>query len=170
MPLLRYSLLRLLTLVASLAVLYLVGLRGWVWLLVSVIVAAAVSYLLLARPRDAAARALAERANRPAKPLVAGVDESVEDAVVDSAGPDSAGPDSAGPDSAGPDSVGPVSAGPDSADPEPAAEAAAAAPPQPERERDGHHELEPTDVAQHADERRTGDAVPDEPGERERDR
>ncbi len=155
MPLLRYSLLRLLTLVASLAVLYLVGLRGWVWLLVSVIVAAAVSYLLLARPRDAAARALAERANRPAKPLVAGVDESVEDAVVDSAGPDS---------------VGPVSAGPDSADPEPAAEAAAAAPPQPERERDGHHELEPTDVAQHADERRTGDAVPDEPGERERDR
>lgn len=59
-----YTVLRLLLFAAALGVGYLVGLRSWLLLLVAVVVAFAVSYLVLAKQKDAAARWLAERAER----------------------------------------------------------------------------------------------------------
>lgn len=52
-PFVRYTALRLAVLAAVGGVLWLAGLRGLLWALVSVLVAAALSYVLLAGPRDA---------------------------------------------------------------------------------------------------------------------
>lgn len=59
-----YTVLRLLLFAAVVGVGYLVGLRGWLLLLVGIVVAFAVSYLVLAKQKDAAARWIAERAER----------------------------------------------------------------------------------------------------------
>ncbi len=58
---LRYSLLRLALFVAVAAVIYLVGARGWLWVLISIVVSAALSYLWLKQPRDDLAQRLAQR-------------------------------------------------------------------------------------------------------------
>ncbi|PWD50565.1 DUF4229 domain-containing protein [Serinibacter arcticus] len=81
MPLLRYSLLRLGVLLASFGLFYLVGMRGWPWLIVSVIVAAAVSYLTMRGQRNAAVDSLASRAARVDQPK--GEDEEAEDRALD---------------------------------------------------------------------------------------
>lgn len=52
-PFLRYTALRLLVLVAVGALLWAVGLRYLLWAVLTVVLAAGVSYLLLSRPRDA---------------------------------------------------------------------------------------------------------------------
>lgn len=126
-----YSLYRLLVLLGSLGIVYLLGMRGWWWLLISVAVAAAVAYLALPRPRAAAAAALAERATEQAATRGArgneGIDEAAEDAVLDLV------PEP-------------------SADDEPAVRPA---PPQGEGEREPDHELEAPDVPQDAHEPRT---------------
>ena len=89
MPFLRYSALRLLILLASLGLLWLVGMRGWWWLLMSVIIAAPISYLVLRPQRDAAVGTLAARAERAkeaaAAPPAPGSDEDAEDALLDAA-------------------------------------------------------------------------------------
>jgi antibiotic biosynthesis monooxygenase (ABM) superfamily enzyme len=59
-----YTLLRLLLFAAALGVGYLVGLRSWLLVLAAVVVAFAVAYLVLPKQKDAAARWLAERAER----------------------------------------------------------------------------------------------------------
>jgi hypothetical protein len=59
-----YTVLRLMIFAAALGVGYLAGLRSWLLLLVGIVVAFAVSYILLARHKDAAARWIAERAER----------------------------------------------------------------------------------------------------------
>ncbi len=59
-----YTVLRLLLLAAAIGVGYAAGLRSWLLLLVAIVVAFAVSYLVLARQKDAAALWLAERAER----------------------------------------------------------------------------------------------------------
>ena len=87
MPLLTYTLLRLALFGAALGLLYLVGLRGWLLPTVAVVVALALSYLTLTRPRDAAARWIAARAGRRAaeradSPKV-DADAAHEDAQVD---------------------------------------------------------------------------------------
>ncbi|WP_407319058.1 DUF4229 domain-containing protein [Isoptericola halotolerans] len=64
MPLVIYTLLRLLLFAVALGGGYLVGLRSWLLVLVAVVVAFAVSYLVLPKQKDAAARWLAERAER----------------------------------------------------------------------------------------------------------
>ncbi|MCK0118892.1 DUF4229 domain-containing protein [Isoptericola sp. S6320L] len=64
MPLVTYTVLRLLVFAAALGAGYLVGLRSWLLLLVGIVVAFAVSYILLAKQKDAAARWMAERAER----------------------------------------------------------------------------------------------------------
>jgi uncharacterized oligopeptide transporter (OPT) family protein len=86
-PFLVYSLLRLSLFAALLAVGYVVGLRGWLLVLVAVIVAFAVSYLALTRQRDAAALWLAERAERRKAAREQRVDEDAayEDSVADQA-------------------------------------------------------------------------------------
>ena len=59
-PVITYSLLRLGLFGAALVVLWLVGMGGWLLVLVAVVIAFALSYVLLGRQRDAAARWLAE--------------------------------------------------------------------------------------------------------------
>lgn len=81
----KYSAWRILLFVGALGAGYLLGLRSWLLLLVALIVAFAVSYLALSGPRDAAARWLAERAERrKAAPRVTkDADSDFEDSVVD---------------------------------------------------------------------------------------
>lgn len=61
MPLVVYSALRLALFGAALGVLWLVGMGGWLLVVVAALVAWALSYVALAGPRDRAARWLAER-------------------------------------------------------------------------------------------------------------
>ncbi|MDR7382706.1 DUF4229 domain-containing protein [Promicromonospora iranensis] len=87
MPLLIYSLLRLALFGAALGLLYVVGLRGWLLPIVAVVVALALSYLTLTKPRDAATRWIAARADRRAaeRAVFPNVDADAahEDAQVD---------------------------------------------------------------------------------------
>lgn len=64
MPLVTYSLLRLGLLVVALVGLALAGMGGWLLVVVATVVAFVLSYVLLPRQRDAAARWLAERGTR----------------------------------------------------------------------------------------------------------
>jgi hypothetical protein len=61
-----YTLLRLALFGAAFGLLYLAGLRGWLLPIVAVVVALAVSYLTLGKPRDAATQWMAARAERRA--------------------------------------------------------------------------------------------------------
>jgi hypothetical protein len=86
-PLLTYTLLRLALFGATLGLLYLVGLRGWLLPTVAVVVALALSYLTLTKPRDAATRWIAARTDRRAAERAvfpkADADAAHEDAEVD---------------------------------------------------------------------------------------
>lgn len=135
MALLRYSLLRLLVLLASLALLYLVGARGWLWLILSVVVAAGVSYLVLPRQRDAAAGTLQARAQERREHAKLGdADAEAEDAAIDAAGGSHA-------------------------------DGGGSAQPQGEGEAEGDHELQSAHVPQHADEVDSAHTGPDDAGE-----
>ena len=82
-----YSLLRLALLGAAFGLLYAAGLRGWLLPTVAVVVALALSYLALRKPRDDAARWMAVRADRRAAERAAvprtDVDAAHEDAQFD---------------------------------------------------------------------------------------
>lgn len=82
-----YTLLRLALFGATLGLLYLVGLRGWLLPTVAVVVALALSYLTLTKPRDAAAQWIAGRTERRAAERAVfpkgDVDAAHEDAEVD---------------------------------------------------------------------------------------
>lgn len=85
-----YSALRLGLFAACLGLLYWAGLGGWLVVVVAAFAAWGVSYVVLAGPRDAAARYLAERAARRAASgqrfsRNAEADAAHEDAVVDAA-------------------------------------------------------------------------------------
>ncbi|MBN0042459.1 DUF4229 domain-containing protein [Cellulosimicrobium cellulans] len=67
MPVVVYSVLRLLLFAVALAALWFAGLRGWLLVLVAAVVALMLSYLTLRKPRDAASRYLAERAEHRAR-------------------------------------------------------------------------------------------------------
>jgi hypothetical protein len=86
-PLLIYSLLRLALFGAALGLLYLAGLRGWLLPIVAVVVALTLSYLTLTKPRDAATRWIAARADRRAAERAVfpkiDADAAHEDAQVD---------------------------------------------------------------------------------------
>ncbi len=81
-PFLRYTALRLLVLVVVGAALWFAGLRGLLWALVMVAVAAGVSYVLLTKPREALLDRLAR--GRPARTVDEDLDEdaAAEDAAV----------------------------------------------------------------------------------------
>lgn len=60
-PVVRYSLLRL-TLFGAVALgVYAVGARGWLWALMSILISAALAYVVLRGPRDDVARQLSDR-------------------------------------------------------------------------------------------------------------
>lgn len=95
-----YSVLRLGLFAACLAALYWAGLGGWLLVVVAALGAWGVSYVVLARPRDAAALYLAARAARRAESgrrfsRGAEADAAHEDAVVDAAGDPSVAADPA---------------------------------------------------------------------------
>jgi hypothetical protein len=95
-PVVVYSVLRLLLFVVALGALWLAGLRGWLLVLVAAAVALMLSYLTLNRPRSAASRYLAERAEHRARTgerfsREIEDDAAAEDAAVDAAeGPEPA--------------------------------------------------------------------------------
>jgi Protein of unknown function (DUF4229) len=102
-PLVTYSVLRLALLAACFGLGYWAGLRSWLLLLVATFGALGLSYVLLGGPREAAARHLAERAERRAAgesdlPASARDDAAHEDAVVDRARADSGRPRAAPPE------------------------------------------------------------------------
>jgi len=66
-PVVVYSVLRLLLFAVALAALWFAGLRGWLLVLVAAAVALMLSYLTLRKPREAASRYLAERAEHRAR-------------------------------------------------------------------------------------------------------
>ena len=75
-----YSLLRLVIFVVTVGVLYAVGMGGWLVVLVAAIIAAGVSYLALAKPRESAALYLQDRAERRTRrPTTADADAAAED-------------------------------------------------------------------------------------------
>ncbi|WP_277050958.1 DUF4229 domain-containing protein [Ruania albidiflava] len=84
MPVLVYSLLRILLIVAAGAGLYLAGMRGWLLVVVAVLVGAGLSYVLLDKQRRASAEWLAARGRghtRLEDRLTSDADE--EDALLD---------------------------------------------------------------------------------------
>lgn len=96
MPVVRWSLIRLALFGACVAGLWWAGMQSWLAPVVAAFLAWGLSYVLLAGPRDAAARYLAERdaarrAEREARgvrtllPAHAQEDADVEDAAVDAA-------------------------------------------------------------------------------------
>lgn len=81
MTVLRYSVLRLLLFFGCLLVLWLVGVRNPVLLIVlTAVISLGLSYVLLRGPRDAMAQTLADRAARRIGQRQADVDAAAEDA------------------------------------------------------------------------------------------
>ena len=97
MPFVVYSLLRLALFGVCLGLLWWAGLRSWLVVIVAAFLAWGLSYVLLRGPRDAAARQLAERAerrrqagDRPVLGKRAQEDADLEDAADDAAREDQA--------------------------------------------------------------------------------
>jgi len=89
-PVVVYSVLRLLLLAVALGALWLAGMRGWLLVLVAAVVALMLSYLTLNKPREAASRYLAARSEHRARTgerfsREIEDDAAVEDAAVDAA-------------------------------------------------------------------------------------
>lgn len=87
MPVIIYSVLRLGLFALALAGLWLAGMGGWLLVVVAAVVAWALSYAMLGRRRDAAARWLAERRGAARPRFAPGVeaDAAAEDAAADRA-------------------------------------------------------------------------------------
>lgn len=79
----RYSILRLTLLVAVGAVLWVLGARGWLWLLLTALISVTLSYVLLKLPREQAAQAIDDQISgrrRPGRTSAADRDADDEDA------------------------------------------------------------------------------------------
>ena len=85
MAVLRYTLLRLGLVAAALLVFWLIGLRGWLLGVVSIVVAALLSFLILQPQADAAAGQLAARGRRGRQAVDRSIaqDAAEEDALLD---------------------------------------------------------------------------------------
>ncbi|WP_418274884.1 DUF4229 domain-containing protein [Isoptericola jiangsuensis] len=97
MPLVTYTVLRLLLFAAALGLAYVVGVRGWLLAVVALVVSFAVSYLALPKQKDAAAAWLAARSERRAQRRGGAAesldsriaeDAAAEDAVFDGTAPE----------------------------------------------------------------------------------
>ena len=83
-PFLRYTLLRFTLLVAVGGLLHLLGLRDLLWILLTVVVSAALSYVLLAGPRQVVVERMEQRAAaRTARAPRVDEDAEVEDAAAE---------------------------------------------------------------------------------------
>ena len=108
-----YSALRIALVLASVGVLWLVGVRHWLLLVgFGVVIGAALSYLLLSRQRDAAVGYLQARSERR---KAAGEDEEVEDHLTAASDEQTVPPDDEAPRDAMPDDAAPDDAAPDDA-------------------------------------------------------
>ncbi len=86
MPIFRYTIWRLVLFALALALLWWLGMSGWLLVAVAALIAMLVSYLALAGPRDAAARSLADRAaRRQARRRAGDEDAAAEDAAAEGA-------------------------------------------------------------------------------------
>ncbi|GAB2614235.1 DUF4229 domain-containing protein [Pseudactinotalea suaedae] len=83
MPLLIYTLLRVLLVVVAGGALYLLGMRGLLLVVVAVVVGALLSFLLLKGPRDRAAQTLQGFAEREPAPTRPDADSVAEDEDLD---------------------------------------------------------------------------------------
>lgn len=83
MPLLVYTLLRLLLIVLAAGVLYLLGLRDLLLVVVAVVVGALLSYLLLSGPRRRAVQRLQQFAEAEPKQPRPDADALAEDAAIE---------------------------------------------------------------------------------------
>jgi hypothetical protein len=90
LPLLKYTVLRLALFVASMGVLYLLGMRGLLNVAVAALISLMLSYVLLRRPREDLSQAIAGRISRrladPSErrtPLGLDDDAAAEDAALD---------------------------------------------------------------------------------------
>jgi hypothetical protein len=92
-PVVVYSVLRLLLFGAALGVLWLAGLRGWLLVLLAAVLALMLSYLTLRGPREAASRFLAERAEHRARTGERFSREIEDDAAAEDAALDAASDD-----------------------------------------------------------------------------
>lgn len=90
MALLRYTALRLLIFVVVVALLWIVGLRGFVLLLFALLLSGVVSLFVLNRSRDAVSTALVNRQQRIKQRMVerTAAEDAWNDDVRDNAGPD----------------------------------------------------------------------------------
>lgn len=79
-PFVRYSILRLTLLVAVGAVLWVVGARGWLWLLLTALISVTVSYVLLKLPREQAAQAIDDQISGRRRPgRASAIDRDADD-------------------------------------------------------------------------------------------
>lgn len=83
MPLLVYTLLRVLLVVAAGGLLYLLGLRGLLLVVVAVVLGALLSYLLLGRHRNRAVETLQTMAEREPREVSPDADARAEDAEIE---------------------------------------------------------------------------------------
>lgn len=97
-PVVVYSVLRLLLFAVALGALWFAGMRGWLLVLVAAVVALMLSYLTLNRPREAAARYLASRAEHKARTGERFSREIEDDAAAEDAALDATDGPSAQPD------------------------------------------------------------------------
>lgn len=88
-PVVVYSLLRAVLFLAATGLLWWLGMRSWLAPVLGAVIAWALSYVLLARQRDAAARHLAARAEarRGGRPAGVDADAAAEDAEAEGFGP-----------------------------------------------------------------------------------
>ncbi len=92
-PFVSFTVLRIALLAAVIAVLYAVGARGLLLLVLAAVISLALSYVLLAGPRAAMTRQIEERVSgRVARKAPSG-DEEVEDRAVDGTRVDEGGDD-----------------------------------------------------------------------------
>lgn len=86
MPFLIYTIARFGVLTLTLLLLYLVGMRGWLWAVVGLLCAFAISYLALRPLRDAATKYLVERRSAAPAPRTSVHDQEaeIEDEFLDS--------------------------------------------------------------------------------------
>lgn len=95
MPLVTYTLLRLGVFVVALAALWFAGMGSWLLLVVAAVVAAALSYVLFRKQRDAAVAWLAERRERKEQERQddAAAEDAIADALEEAADPLGAAPE-----------------------------------------------------------------------------
>jgi hypothetical protein len=170
--LLVYSLLRVLLVLVSAGVLYLLGMRSWLLWLAAVIIGALLSYLLLRTQGRAAAEVISQlsplREERPKFSEQVEADAAYEDGLVDEA-EHGAAPATTAPGEPG-DSAAPAAPGDPAGVPPAAERSTLEREPEAEAEEDAVGQLEQPGVPEHHDEVAARGTAEDHPGDAHRPR